>query len=785
MAETPPAARLAALRSEVEACAPHEIKKVGALLRQGADLLAAEQNEALAEGWCRWLIRDAGPNWRRALDEGDAADAVDAVVDRCGLCVASESLIGATAAAAIIVAQRVRSWDVAALVASLTDDGDDAERFADAAVRLPRRLATLLKGKSPLDEAAWLSSVADGSLRGPAWRVLAGRLEKAGHAPMVAARWVLCEDDGSRLDALGAGSACRYATSLLQATDSPQTLSTTITKRLRKCPVLRSKWTDDVVTGRTRLAHAKASLAVYVATKAGLYTEALAACSKKWKDVAFLQSVDDDRRAFLTTSILALLALSDPVDVDVNTTLSGIVSGVSACLDLNDEKDRARAMLVGDAFGTLVGRAPDFGDLLSESDRAWAREGLAVLPVDEVHAAFRNSHYSEKVETTPPPPPPPPAKKQKKKKSPDDVLESGSESSDDESVESATTLSDDDLEAYDLEDDGADLVPVQPPRYLRDLLKLINEGTDQELARERLQMALATCPALVRSRPADLKDVARDLAHAILATENRFDLDDFSETSRVSLAALTACRPVEVVRYLQLSFFDKELGLNKRLDALQAMVDGAYELAGRGRLAEHEDLPDGTAKALLGVGSTRSRKLLDDTKLLERTRRWGYRRTALQPSSPNLFAQHAASLFFFPLLRGVVEHWAPLERRHPHHSTVLRARAVHALACFLDCASSAPGSQALASHLLAFAWRDVRSADAALRRAARGAALTALAWRPCDDGGGALALLAGGICADLPSPEDVRALAYEGRDDPDDAARRLALALGELCPAGF
>ena len=48
-----------------------------------------------------------------------------------------------------------------------------------------------------------------------------------------------------------------------------------------------------------------------------------------------------------------------------------------------------------------------------------------------------------------------------------------------------------------------------------------------------------------------------------------------------------------------------------------------------------------------------------------------------------------------------------------------------------------------------------------------------------------MALLAGGICADLPSPEDVREFAYEGRDDPDDAARRLALALGELCPAGF
>ena len=120
-----------------------------------------------------------------------------------------------------------------------------------------------------MDEEAWLSGVADGSLRSPAWRVLAGRLEKAGHAPVVAARWVLCEDDGSRLDALGAGSACRYAVALLQASDDARTLNTIITKRLQKCPVLRSKWTDDVVTGRTRLAHAKASLAVYVAKRAG------------------------------------------------------------------------------------------------------------------------------------------------------------------------------------------------------------------------------------------------------------------------------------------------------------------------------------------------------------------------------------------------------------------------------------------------------------------------------------------------------------------------------------
>ena len=96
MADATPASRLAALRAAVEASAPHEIKKVGALLRQGAQILRDERSDALTEGWCRWLIRDAGPAWRRALDESDASDAIDAVVDAGG----AECLVAAVPGAA-------------------------------------------------------------------------------------------------------------------------------------------------------------------------------------------------------------------------------------------------------------------------------------------------------------------------------------------------------------------------------------------------------------------------------------------------------------------------------------------------------------------------------------------------------------------------------------------------------------------------------------------------------------------------------------------------------------
>ena len=45
--EEPPAARLAKLRQAVETLAPHEIKRAGTLLREGATLLAAQCNAAL------------------------------------------------------------------------------------------------------------------------------------------------------------------------------------------------------------------------------------------------------------------------------------------------------------------------------------------------------------------------------------------------------------------------------------------------------------------------------------------------------------------------------------------------------------------------------------------------------------------------------------------------------------------------------------------------------------------------------------------------------------------
>ena len=109
---------------------------------------------------------------------------------------------------------------------------------------------------------------------------------------------------------------------------------------------------------------------------------------------------------------------------------------------------------------------------------------------------------------------------------------------------------------------------------------------------------------------------------------------------------------------------------------------------------------------------------------------------------------------------------------------------MHALACFLECASTSPAASTLSSHLLAFAWADAAHEDPALRRVALAASLTALAHR--GEGDGALALLAGGVVAGLPSVDDVQALSARlAVHDPDPTARQLAVALGGILPTGF
>ena len=493
--------------------------------------------------------------------------------------------------------------------------------------------------------------------------------------------------------------------------------------------------------------------------------------------------------------------------------LEYVVRGVSTHLDSSRPEDRAQGMLVGEAFARISDHKLGFDDL-DDDARAWGAAFVAdgTLADGPVHPALRSTPVPQ---PSPPPPmgggmlPPEVTKPTRSRgtprprRGPDDLVLSGSESDETEDDEDAWVDGDDvddgfgsddsSLEAFDIADDGADLAPIAKPVYLRDLLKLLNEKESDEFCRDKHQVALDCAEDLLRSRPADLPDTARDLAHALLNLENRFDLPDFAPRCARATAALAALRPTEVVgEYMCLQFFDRNLTVSKKFEILTAMVDAAFELAGRGSLAGGSlEVPPNLARLeSTAAAPARSRRLgdssaapMDDAQIVK-TRRWGYRRNPREKALPNNFGKIAASTFFFPLLRGCAEHWAKIEK-HSSQPKVIKGRVTHALACFLECANTSTSALTLSSHLLAFAWPDVLDEDPALRRVSLAASLTALAHIDHANQG-VLALLSGAVVPGLPSADDVAAVARTlATKDPDPTARRLALALQGVVPTAF
>ena len=650
-------------------------------------------------------------------------------------------------------------------------------------------------------------------------------LDRLGRTADAARAWVAARgtDDGSRLAALGAGVAGRYVPALLgacaaalpgpEAADAARTI---VGPRLANCAVARALFAGSLALGRVppnTPRRAAALVALLARTSdVDLFGETLSAACRALADRAFVLEADEGRRAFVATVALCGIIVSSSEELDGLGILQHVVSSVSCHLDSSRPEDRVRGMLVGEAFGKVAAQTLHFDDL-SDDDRAWGAAFLADGTLDSAppHAAFVAARAAIAPAADPTPPAEEPRtytvsrgtpRPEKQARSPDDPVASGSESDESDGDKAEWRdgddvddgLSDDSsLEAYDLEDLGEDLAPVAAPVYLRDLLALLNKShKNNDLARDEQLVALDCAEALVRAQPDDLGDVARDLAHALLTLDNRFDLPGFAERTSKTVAALAAARPLEVVGdYLCLQFFDRNLTISKKLDILCAMVDAAYELAGRKSLEAaggSAELP-GDVGGLLrlenahGDANRSTRRDRGESALALRTRRWGYRRNPARAAAPNRFAALAAGTFFFPLLRGVAEHWA-LIAKHSSQATLLKGRVMHALACFLECASTSPSASTLSSHLLAFAWADAAHEDPALRRVALAASLTALAHR--GEGDGALALLAGGVVAGLPSVDDVQALSARlAVHDPDPTARQLAVALGGILPTGF
>ncbi|KAJ1444614.1 telomere length regulation protein-domain-containing protein [Pelagophyceae sp. CCMP2097] len=828
MAERPRA--VAALRDALRLREAHEIGLVQLGLEHGHALVAGGGYDATSEMWLRFVLHEVEPRWRGLVTADDAcrgamtALAAAAPSGRLLVILAEGLDLRSTFAADLVDANF--GGGGGRLAAALGEADEDDEDVVDAAARIPLKAANALKQACPasLQPRRWYATLArelldvgDGARFGAA----VARLEMFGIADDLAAAWVAAPHRAQLFVSLRGASLESVSVALLRhVAASKLLLDATLGARLAACDaLLLHVVASKIVVGRfsktaSAARHRARGRAVcgvpllaapYVvgllraACDAGAWASTFSAVAQLWGSKDFLRGTDDGRPGYVTAALVAFLRRSTRAEVERADVLTKVLDGVSAHFDSNDACDRYDGMVVGEAFGVAMSQPLDFEDLPAEHR---GRAEYAAEP-DEAQAPARaaSKEADEKALTKP-------KKKRKavaKAASPDDVInfsssdddgggDSDSDASDASGASEASDATGDDLEAYASSDDGGDLAPAQRPRYLRDLIAMLYEK-EGEFARDRQRVALDAAEELVRSEPADLSDVSHDLARALLHCENAFAFDNFRQRTAAALAArpgapprrswsgrgaLAALRPTAVVgEYLAPQFFEAELTVNKRLEILETMVAAAHEIT-RGAPAA---IADEAPRRLVAGTTSRRRSAIGGNGAPPgavgtvavgaeaRTRRWGYRRNAAAAPRPNLFGALAPRCFFFPLLRGYAGGADPFLGRDAY-AQLLKARVCMALTCFLECAAATPAAQLLAQHLLAFAWAERASADAALRRAALAATLSAVTL--CR---GAPSL------AGAPALDDVAdAVGRAAQDDADSGVRDLAGRIRHAIP---
>jgi hypothetical protein len=292
----------------------------------------------------------------------------------------------------------------------------------------------------------------------------------------------------------------------------------------------------------------------------------------------------------VTHFLLSGMALLSTAQEDPSADLvANILEGVTARLHSTIDSIRKDGMQVGERLAKRLGQELQFDELNSQ------RQGDTwTAPKPALHQ--ENSQPVQDGVT------PRPARSVEKRKIPrrkqidpdaeyiseeeendadtGDASSSSELDNDDDSV-----WQDDNLIAYDLDDDEEDLRETARPLYLHQCIELLRTAETEDNAFSSHEAALRELPALVRSRPVDLPDISESLAIELLRMENKFNIEHFSEMLLSSIISLAVEDPLAVGQTLVAQLF-QEGSLFNRLTALTSLTEAAIELSGEKELEE-------------------------------------------------------------------------------------------------------------------------------------------------------------------------------------------------------
>lgn len=150
---------------------------------------------------------------------------------------------------------------------------------------------------------------------------------------------------------------------------------------------------------------------------------------------------------------------------------------------------------------------------------------------------------------------------------------------DEESESSTDSLDSDSLESLS-EDDGQDLEPVKPPKYLRELKSLyISKQNDTDQV-DRIETGLKFGEKLIRSKPDDIDFLSRSIMALLLHLQN-FNITNFENNRHAQMVALLVTSPKNCINYLCTEFYGNHVSISQRIDILEIFSDAALELSNR------------------------------------------------------------------------------------------------------------------------------------------------------------------------------------------------------------
>ena len=340
------------------------------------------------------------------------------------------------------------------------------------------------------------------------------------------------------------------------------------------------------------------------------FTSYLQEVSEIWSQTTFINHTDLAPQEHVTNFIInSLSLLTKPKNNNPHNDFSGIIEmlvrGVTIRLESSILDVRNHGMRVAESFAVLVGQPLSFEELRKhEKDEGEIKDGLSNKIMQEnydISNSVESQNRDHKIATSKTSKSS--QKKTKQKKiygdasaidvDPDDEYISDEQSnvscrssinSDNGSEGSSWDSSfdeDDEFVPFDLTDNEQDLFPVPAPFYLTECLSMLRSPESDKETYDRHHISLKTLPALLKSFPPDLPDLAIPLTNDILHLENKFDMPNFEGMRMDCLIQLIISEPILLGEYLvKEKVFEDGLSLSTRLEVLEILATMSEKLCG-------------------------------------------------------------------------------------------------------------------------------------------------------------------------------------------------------------